>query len=111
MKKRRVGIADLIQRGGIYRTGNLVQTGKPLLLKTTDEGLVIPGQVGYHDDIATGDVAAHVAITLQQDDVLGARPGGSHSCRVAGGAAAHYQDIAFGLNRQFTGRLHIYVAH
>lgn len=30
---------------------------------------------------------------------------------VGGGAAAHYQDIAFGLNRQFTGRLHIYVAH
>ena len=105
VKQGRVGGTDLAERRCADSIGNRSEAGKPLLLESPDKAFVIPGQVGNHDDIAAGDVPAHVTVPFQQDDVLGARPGGGDGCRVAGGAAAHHKDIALGLHRQRSGGL------
>ena len=100
MKQGRVGAAHLVQSGGGHRAGDLAQAGKPLLLKAADKGFVIPGEVGDHDHIAAGHIAAHIAVALQQDDVFGPCPGGGNGGGVAGRAAADHQDVAFLLDRQ-----------
>ena len=104
---QRIGLADLLQGGSPDRAGNLLQTGEPLLLKAPDEGLVVPAQVRHHNDIAAGDIAAHVAVALHEDDVLCARPGRRDGRGVTGSAAAHHQNVALVVNGNFGALLQI----
>ena len=97
-----VGFADFLQRGGADSAGNFLQTGEPLLLQAPDKGLVVPAQVGNHDDVAAGDIAAHVAVALHEDDVLGTGTGRRNGCGMAGSAAAHNQNITFVIYGNFT---------
>ena len=102
IKLQRVRFADLLQRGGTDSAGDFGKAGEPLLLQAADKGLIVPAQVGDHDDIAAGDIAAHIAIAFHEDDVLGACAGCGNGCGVARGTAAHYQNVTLGIYRNFT---------
>lgn len=98
VNQHRVLAADVFQGGAAHRVGDRGQPGKPLLLEAPDEGLVIPAQVGHHDHIAPGDVAAGVAVPLHEHNVFTARPGGGDGSGVARRAAAYHQDVTFVVN-------------
>ena len=104
---QRIGLADLVQGGRPDCAGNLLQTGEPLLLQAPDEGFVIPAQVGHHDHVAAGDIAAHVAVALHEDDVPCAGPGCRDGRGVSGSAAAHHQNVALVVNGNFGALLQI----
>ena len=51
-----------------------------------------------HDDITSGNIAAHVPVTLHQNDVLRTGTRRCQSGAVAGTAAANNQNITFVVN-------------
>ena len=91
--------ADLILRGAKDGAGNVGHPGEPLLLQAADVLLVEEGKPGHHDDVAAGDIAAHVAVTLHEDHLLTAGPGRGNGGRVTGSAAAYHQNVTFGVDR------------
>ena len=78
--------ADLLLGGAQNSPGDIGHAGEPLLLEAADVLLAEEGEPWDHDDIAPGHV-------------LTARPGGGDGRGVPGGAAAHDQDLTFGIDR------------
>ena len=105
--------ADVVQPGAEigFRRG-LVQAGEPLLLDAPDHGVILPAEGGHYQHIAPGDVAAEVAVALHEDDLrIPVGPGCRDGRAVARRAAAHDQDVAFPVDRQFIGCFPIDFAH
>ena len=87
--------AHFLGLGAQHRARDHLQTVEPLLLDTPDIGLIVPGQLGYHQHIGSGDVSAGVAVTLHQNDILTTGAGGGDGGAVTGTAATDHKDVTF----------------
>ena len=91
--------ANFLERWAGYRTGNMLQTGKPFLLNASDKGLVIPTEIGNHNNIAASGITAHIAISLHKNDIFCSGPCCCQCCGVSGSTSAHDEDVTGGVDR------------
>ena len=100
--KDRILTTDLIAGGSKNSTRNAFHTGEPFLLKPTDILFVIERKARNHDDIAAGNITAHVAVAFHKDNVFTACTGCRYCGRMTSCAAADNKKITFGINRNFS---------